>query len=115
MSVTISTRPYEPAPEGFALRFVKDGWRGIERYYGMRNDISPRWVHECGGTRLKALRERYMRGDVAALDEVPALLSQLEEERAERMRVVNEQTNSLTLNGVPIANISKGERLEIGR
>jgi hypothetical protein len=96
VSVTISTRPYEPAPEGFALRFVKDGWRGIERYYGMRNDISPRWVHECGGTRLKTLRERYMRGDVAALGEVPTLLAEIKAEREARLRTIENNQREIT-------------------
>jgi len=70
MSITVYCRPYEPAPEGFASRFVKDGWRGIERYYGARTDIMLRWLNECDKERLRTLRRRYMRGDVTALEEV---------------------------------------------
>lgn len=70
MSVFVYCRPYEPAPEGFAARFVKDGWRGIERYYGARTARNHRWLNECGKERLKELRRRYLKGDLAALDEV---------------------------------------------
>ena len=69
MSVCISSGPYEPAPEGFPARFVKDGWRGIERYYGARTDINLRWLNECGRERLEALRRRYRKGDLSALEE----------------------------------------------
>lgn len=71
--MTIYRAPYEPAPEGFAARFVKDGWRGVERFYGARTDRNTRWVQECGGDRLQELRRRYMRGDLAALEEVATL------------------------------------------
>jgi hypothetical protein len=72
VSVSIYQGAYDPAPEGFAYRFVKDGWRGIERYYGPNNDVRNRWMAECGKARLIALRNRYRRGDLAALEEVVA-------------------------------------------
>lgn len=65
----MNVKPFEPAPEGFAARFVKDGWRGIERYYGGRTERNLRWLKECGRERLDALRKRYMGGDLSALDE----------------------------------------------
>lgn len=68
----IKAKPFEPAPEGFPYRFVKDGWRGVERYYGGRTARNKRWLKECGQDRLIALRQRYMKGDATALDEVRA-------------------------------------------
>jgi len=70
VTIAFRQRPYEPAPEGFAARFIRDGWRGIERFYGARTDVSTRWVEESGGDRLKELRKRYLRGDLSVLDEV---------------------------------------------
>lgn len=72
MSVSIYHGAYEPAPEGFAARFVKDGWRGIERYYNPNNEVRNRWMAECGKERLIALRSRYRKGDLTALEEVGA-------------------------------------------
>jgi len=56
----IEARKYPPMPERFPERFVKDGWRGIERYYGARTDVMMQWIAECGGLDvLKAERRRY--------------------------------------------------------
>ena len=66
----MKTKPFEPAPEGFAVRFVKDGWRGVERYYGGRTERNLRWLKECGRDHLQSLRRRYMKGDLSALEEV---------------------------------------------
>lgn len=41
-------------PEGFRARFIADGWRGIERYYGGRTKINRLWIAQCGG--LEALQ-----------------------------------------------------------
>lgn len=52
--------PFAPPPEGFRDRFVKDGWRGIERYYGARTEVMLRWIEESGGLdSLKAERRAY--------------------------------------------------------
>ena len=91
----MQTKPFEPAPERLPFVFVKFGWRGVERYFGARSERNLRWLNECGRERLDALRRRYMRGDLAALEEVKA--------------------NALSLHGQPIANIPKGERLNVGR
>ena len=66
----IQTKPFEPAPQRFPDVFVKFGWRGVERYFGARSDRNLRWLKECGQDRLIGLRQRYMRGDLGALDEV---------------------------------------------
>ena len=71
MSASLSPfAPYAPTPEGFAVRFVKGGWRAIEHYYGPNNEVRNRWMKELGKDRLIALRQRYLRGDLSALDEV---------------------------------------------
>lgn len=46
--------PMDPAPEGFRNRFIRDGWRGVEHWYGARTAVNKRWADECGG--LEALR-----------------------------------------------------------
>lgn len=68
-------RSYEPAPPGFRERFILDGWRGIERYYGARTDVMNRWIEECGGIDvLKAERRahRAERFEAARLALLPA-------------------------------------------
>jgi hypothetical protein len=48
-------------PAGFRQRFITDGWRGIERYYGARTDVMMRWLDECGGVeRMQAERRAYL-------------------------------------------------------
>lgn len=56
MTVTLPTA----VPEGFRDRFITDGWRGIERYYGARTDLMMKWIGVCGGvTQLQAERRAY--------------------------------------------------------
>jgi len=55
-------RTREPAPQGFRQRFVEDGWRGIERYYGARTDVMLRWIEECGGLEILKAERREWRG-----------------------------------------------------
>lgn len=50
-----------PMPEGFRERFIKNGWRGVERYYGARTAVNQRWIAECGGLKaLQAERRAYL-------------------------------------------------------
>lgn len=50
----------EPPPPGFRERFIADGWRGIERYYGARTNVTLRWIEECGGLeQLKRERREH--------------------------------------------------------
>jgi hypothetical protein len=65
-----STKILPPLPPEFAVTFVKQGWRGIERIYGQRTDRLLKWREIAGGDRLDALRRRYMGGDKSALGEV---------------------------------------------
>lgn len=60
----------QKCPVDFPRVFVQHGWRGIERIFGARTGVNVRWLNEFGADRLKALRKRYMRGDLSALDEV---------------------------------------------
>lgn len=56
MTVTLPT----DVPEGFRARFIEDGWRGIERYYGARTDLMMKWINACGGIdALKAARRAH--------------------------------------------------------
>lgn len=56
MTVTLPTN----VPEGFRDRFITDGWRGIERYYGARTDLMMKWIGACGGVEvLQAERREY--------------------------------------------------------
>lgn len=49
-------------PAGFRQRFITDGWRGIERYYGARTDVMMRWLEECGGVeKMQAERRAWLR------------------------------------------------------
>jgi hypothetical protein len=58
--MTIEAKRHPPMPERFRERFIKDGWRGIERYYGPRTDVMQQWIAECGGlAALKEERRRY--------------------------------------------------------
>lgn len=48
-------------PEGFRDRFIKDGWRGIENYYGHRTARNMRFIEQCGGLeQLQAERKAYL-------------------------------------------------------
>lgn len=54
-------------PEGFRDRFITDGWRGIERYYGARTDLMMKWIGACGGVEhLQGERRAYRRAQAAA-------------------------------------------------
>jgi hypothetical protein len=54
-------------PEGFRQRFVEDGWRGIERYYGARTDLMMKWIDECGGIEtLQVERKEHRRAQADA-------------------------------------------------
>lgn len=56
MTVTLPT----DLPPGFRARFIEDGWRGIERYYGARTDLMMKWIDACGGIdALQADRRAY--------------------------------------------------------
>ncbi|RIV79560.1 hypothetical protein [Pelagerythrobacter aerophilus] len=56
----IEAKKHPPMPERFRERFVTDGWRGIERYYGARTEVMLQWIAECGGLEeLRAERRRY--------------------------------------------------------
>jgi len=66
----IESKPFDPAPSDFPFVFVKHGWRGVERFFGARTERNLRWFRECGRDRLNDLRRRYMRGELAVLDEV---------------------------------------------
>lgn len=57
-------------PHDFGPVFVQMGWRGVERIFGARTSVNKRWLVAAGEARLKQLRLRYRRGDLAALDEV---------------------------------------------
>ena len=47
-------------PEGFVQRFIEDGWRGIERYYGARTEVMMKWIAQSGGLdHMKALRKAH--------------------------------------------------------
>jgi hypothetical protein len=63
----------EYRPTAFRAVFVEHGWRGIEHYFGARTAVNKRWMSEGGPeaeAELKALRLRYRRGDVSALEQV---------------------------------------------
>lgn len=49
----------KPPPPGFAEVFIRWGWRGVETTYGAHTRCNKRWVQECGGEALKALRRIY--------------------------------------------------------
>jgi hypothetical protein len=56
----IEAKRFPPVPERFRQRFIEDGWRGIERYYGARTEVMLQWIAECGGLIvLKAERRAY--------------------------------------------------------
>lgn len=56
----IEVKKHPPMPERFRERFIADGWRGIERYYGARTEVMMQWIAECGGLEtLRAERRRY--------------------------------------------------------
>lgn len=49
-------------PEGFKARFIADGWRGVERYYGARTALCRRWIADVGGLdALQAERKAHLR------------------------------------------------------
>lgn len=51
-------------PEGFRDRFIIDGWRGIERYYGARTGLMLRWIDASGGLEvLQAERRAYRQAE----------------------------------------------------
>lgn len=57
-------------PADFDTVFIRYGWRGLERYFGSRTTVNLRWLDEAGREQITALRRRYMRGDLSALDEL---------------------------------------------
>lgn len=59
--MSIPLRHVPPVPRGFADRFVEDGWRGIEMYYGARTDLLLKWINLCGGEELYRRRRDYLR------------------------------------------------------
>ncbi|WP_439538697.1 hypothetical protein [Sphingomonas sp.] len=60
MRIKIYIGPMDPAPEGFRRRFILDGWRGVEHWYGARTAVNRRWAEECGGLAvLQAERRAY--------------------------------------------------------
>lgn len=114
----IQTKPFEPAPERFPDVFVKYGWRGVERYFGGRSERNLRWLKQCGRQRLEALRRRYMRGDLVALEEARRPLTMDEKfailaaRKDEGKAKLAHLENQITLNGAPISMISRGEKLQ---
>lgn len=65
-----STKLPKPPPPEFDEMFVKGGWRHVEHLTGARTDLLLKWLAQRGADRLRDLRRRYLRGDVAALREV---------------------------------------------
>lgn len=67
--MTQRPRPYstktfrQPAPE-FERIFIQHGWAKANRMFGKR--CANRWYIMLGAERLKAARERYLRGVVGA-------------------------------------------------
>lgn len=57
----ILTQRHPPMPEGFRARFIKDGWRGVERTYGYRRSILQRFIAECGGLDVLQAERRAAR------------------------------------------------------
>lgn len=57
----IVTTRFPPMPDGFRARFVKDGWRGIERTYGYRRSILMRFIAQCGGLDVLQAERRAAR------------------------------------------------------
>ena len=70
MSIVYRPHQIEPVPPRFEEEFVRGGWRRVENIFNMRTTVVLRWLDQCDRVRLKALRDRYRRGDLSALDEV---------------------------------------------
>lgn len=65
-------------PPGFRDRFIKDGWRGIERYYGARTSLMMDWINQCGGIEVLQAERRVYRDaqfDAAKLKIAPRVAS----------------------------------------
>ncbi len=60
----MSPRAIPAAPPAFRERFIRDGWRGVERLYGARTDCLLKWIEWNGGDRLYADRREYLRTGV---------------------------------------------------
>ncbi|MBT2133959.1 hypothetical protein KK137_06395 [Croceibacterium sp. LX-88] len=54
-----SAHRHKPAPPAFAEVFIRVGWRGVEEAYGSRTGCNRRWIDDCGGETLFALRREY--------------------------------------------------------
>lgn len=68
MRTKIYIGPMDPPPEGFRDRFIRDGWRGIERYYGARTAVMLRWIEESGGLdSLQAARREWRNAQRASV------------------------------------------------
>jgi hypothetical protein len=57
----IQARIIPPVPIGFADRFTREGWRGVERIYGARTDLLLKWIEMSGGEALYERRRQQMR------------------------------------------------------
>jgi len=55
------SREAAPPPEGFRNRFIQDGWRGIENYYGARTSVNRKWIALCGGQELREARNNFLK------------------------------------------------------
>lgn len=55
-----STKACPPVPQGFADRFIRDGWRGIERCYGASTPVMMKWIAMSGGEALHQKRRDYL-------------------------------------------------------
>jgi hypothetical protein len=50
-----------PCPPDFVETYLRIGWDGIEDHYRAHKHTIKRWVQECGGDELKALRREAVR------------------------------------------------------
>lgn len=54
-------------PTDFRDVFIRDGWRGIERYFGARTSLMMHWIELSGGlAQLQAERREFRRAQFEA-------------------------------------------------